>query len=826
MNPKKLIILMIIAAVGGIALATLFARNDLSAKWGQSFDRQQAIAIAQSVAARQGIDVTGWRTRLQAQPQRETEEYFTRHPESQSDPLLSPLATQVEFESPTGDRKVRVDLMSNGRWFAFLRREGETAASAEQSAPTPSPARTTTATPASPSSQVNNTTTDSQNDRALAEKAIAALLGAERARFQFQSENYSERDGRRFVWATEKRDLLKYTAEVAVRKSQLREVRVGANYDEAYLEELRNRPRTLAILATAATLTLVSLVVVAALVLFFLGISRREIDWRLTLSFAAIAFILIFSSLYYGGLYDDLQIQTDSGVSAMLALVIKWLAFILIGMAYTLIAVVIWGPGYSLSLGLNQTSHIPLAALLRGRILSQKVAWSIAAGLLLAPLFASIRYLIASSHLFGGTLFISTGAQSTLASVSPVVAAFTTGFGINYTIAFDLLITFGFIAPALKTSLSNSTLARVLTFIAGLLIIPDMSLFRTSASATLVTALVIMILFDQLYRHFDLLTLIIMGTMATALLRAMALINQPIPSLQRSGSLIIGLLATATVAALVISWKGKDLPIEADEMAARHALPSRAERDRLRAEFGVARKAQQQMLPAEPPPLDGFSISALCTPAREVGGDLYEFIQLPEGRLGIVVADVSGKGVPAALYMTLTKGLLLSVSEDCTDPGEILCEVNKHLYEVCRRKMFVTLFLGVIDPASRTLAYARAGHNPPVWRQPSNNKTTLLRAPGIGLGLNSGKSFDRILAVEKVSLTTNDVLILYSDGITEAMNAKGEEYGELRLMSVAAKADGLSAGETRDLVLFDVNAFLGKVPPQDDQTLVVVKVNG
>jgi sigma-B regulation protein RsbU (phosphoserine phosphatase) len=197
---------------------------------------------------------------------------------------------------------------------------------------------------------------------------------------------------------------------------------------------------------------------------------------------------------------------------------------------------------------------------------------------------------------------------------------------------------------------------------------------------------------------------------------------------------------------------------------------------------------------------------------------------LRDGKLGIAVADVSGKGVPASLYMTLTKGLLTSVAETTDDPGEILREINRHLYEVCRRKTFVTLFLGVIDPATKQLTYARAGHNPTVFRSVARGQTSLLKPKGMGLGLNGGKIFDQSLKVETLQLESNDKLFFYSDGITEAMNSKNEEYGEVRLMEMAAGVDGLAATEARDVVLADVTKFLDSNQPQDDQTLVVVKI--
>jgi sigma-B regulation protein RsbU (phosphoserine phosphatase) len=332
-----------------------------------------------------------------------------------------------------------------------------------------------------------------------------------------------------------------------------------------------------------------------------------------------------------------------------------------------------------------------------------------------------------------------------------------------------------------------------------------------------------MLAYHGVYRRFDLLAVIFAVMTAETATSAASLLAQPSAPLRAAGAYALVTLGVLLALALVGAWRGREVPQEFFEAADQAA--SRAARERLRAEFDVARRAQEQMLPSAPPALPGYQIAATCQPAKEVGGDLYDFLPLLDGRLGIVVADVSGKGVPASLYMTLTKGLLASVAEERVDPGEILREVNRHLYEVCRQKIFVTVFLGVIDPVARTLTYARAGHNPPVWHRAALASATLLRAPGLGLGLNGGQLFNRILAVERIRLEPDDTLFFYSDGITEAMNASGEPYGEERLLAIAARTDGLGAEAARDAVLADVGAFLGETPPQDDQTLVVVRVN-
>jgi phosphoserine phosphatase RsbU/P len=344
--------------------------------------------------------------------------------------------------------------------------------------------------------------------------------------------------------------------------------------------------------------------------------------------------------------------------------------------------------------------------------------------------------------------------------------------------------------------------------------------FYISAPAVLVTGLLQSCLLIWLYRNFGLLAVIASIIASRTALCSAALMAQSSTSLQASGRHAAIGLAVAIIAALVGLWKSGDAKEE--EIAVKQPLESRAERERLQAEFNVAREAQLRMLPEAPPSAPGIAISAVCNPSKEVGGDLYDFLALPEGKIGVVIADVSGKGVPASLYMTLTKGLLDSVAEYKTDPGEILREVNRHLYDVCRRKTFVTLFLGVIDPPTKTLSFARAGHNPTILHK--ERKTSMLKSPGMGMGLNQGKIFNQSLKVETIQLEPGDKLFFYSDGITEAMNEKRDEYGEDRLMAMAEKTNGMNAEQSRDAVMADVAEFLGKIHPQDDQTLVVLQI--
>ena len=254
------------------------------------------------------------------------------------------------------------------------------------------------------------------------------------------------------------------------------------------------------------------------------------------------------------------------------------------------------------------------------------------------------------------------------------------------------------------------------------------------------------------------------------------------------------------------------------------SLRARSERDALNAEFAEARAAQMGMLPDSTPTLAGYSVAAVCQPAREVGGDLFDILEFPDARWGFCVADVSGKGVPAALYMTMTKGLLASERPYATDLRELALALNERLHEAGRHKTFVTMALASLDPATRRLTLIRAGHNPVLWRRARRNETVWLRPEGLGLGLVSNRMFGRKLEEQVVDLEPGDAVILYSDGLTEAENPRVELFGEERLQAIAEKPLPGDAQTLVDEILADVERFKEGAEPHDDLTLLVIKV--
>ncbi len=248
------------------------------------------------------------------------------------------------------------------------------------------------------------------------------------------------------------------------------------------------------------------------------------------------------------------------------------------------------------------------------------------------------------------------------------------------------------------------------------------------------------------------------------------------------------------------------------------------ERERMQKELEIARHVQMKLLPKESPQLPGYDVAGTCIPATEVGGDYFDFISLGRGKLGIAVGDVSGKGVSAAIYMTLTKGILQSHVGFDDSPVTVLGRVNRLIYRTIEKGIFVSLFYAVLDTAARQLVYSRAGHNPGFLLKQGSADFQTLHPPGMALGLDEGALFSSIIRENTVPLNSGDVLVFYTDGITEAMNVREEEYGEERLMKCIANNSHLPSKEMVDQITADVNRFAGAQPQHDDITLVVMRV--
>jgi sigma-B regulation protein RsbU (phosphoserine phosphatase) len=253
-------------------------------------------------------------------------------------------------------------------------------------------------------------------------------------------------------------------------------------------------------------------------------------------------------------------------------------------------------------------------------------------------------------------------------------------------------------------------------------------------------------------------------------------------------------------------------------------LREQAEKERLEEELRIARQIQMSLLPQDTVGLPGLRIAALCLPAAEVGGDYYDLLPLSDTRMGVLVADVSGKGTSAALYMAELKGLVLSLSRIHDSPARLLAEANRILAANMDSRSFITMTYAVVDTAARTLRYARAGHNPLIRLEAATGRTHVLAPPGIGLGMDRGERFEEVLEEAEVKLAQGDVFLFFTDGLSEAMNAQAELFGEQRLRDVIEQAESLGTDDLKDRILDSVRDFVGGAAQHDDMTMVILKV--
>jgi phosphoserine phosphatase RsbU/P len=241
-------------------------------------------------------------------------------------------------------------------------------------------------------------------------------------------------------------------------------------------------------------------------------------------------------------------------------------------------------------------------------------------------------------------------------------------------------------------------------------------------------------------------------------------------------------------------------------------------RERLETEVQLARQIQKTFLPEALPQIPGWELAARWKTARQVGGDFYDVFDLPNNRLGLFIADVADKGVPAALFMALTRTLVRAAVAENYSPAEAMKRVNELLFPDTRQGMFVTAVYAVLDMETNELTYANAGHNPPVWVKGDGSIEKLTRT-AIALGVVVGEPVRQ----RTIQLEAGDSLLLYTDGLTESFNNEGDLYGEERLLEALLANPCASAHELLDVIEKSLLDFVQDLPPTDDLTMLVLR---
>lgn len=254
-------------------------------------------------------------------------------------------------------------------------------------------------------------------------------------------------------------------------------------------------------------------------------------------------------------------------------------------------------------------------------------------------------------------------------------------------------------------------------------------------------------------------------------------------------------------------------------------IQNELERERLTKELEIAHQVQMKLLPKESPKHPGVDIAGICIPAKEVGGDYYDYVDFGNGKLGIVVGDVSGKGIPASIYMTLTKGVLQSHAVESHSPKDVLAKINTMIYNSIDRRAFVSMFYAIFDRKASKLVCSRAGHDPAIHYHGERGECSFIHPSGIALGLERGEIFRDVIEDMEIPFKKGDFFVFYTDGFTEAMNRERAAYGEKRLLKIIQENGQRKAGELIDAVCRDVQVFTEGYPQYDDMTMVTLRIN-
>lgn len=248
-----------------------------------------------------------------------------------------------------------------------------------------------------------------------------------------------------------------------------------------------------------------------------------------------------------------------------------------------------------------------------------------------------------------------------------------------------------------------------------------------------------------------------------------------------------------------------------------------SEKRQMEGELRNAREVQRVLLPQSEPVIPGYRVSGMNVPARIISGDYYDYFDLGEDRHGVVIADVSGKGVAAGLLMAMCRSVLRSFAEENHDPAVTLALVNRQLFPDIREDMFISLFYAVIEDDSGVVKMARAGHDPALLYRAKGNSVELIKPPGLALGIDEGDVFERVTKVHEITMETGDCLLFHTDGVKEAIDADGDEFGMSRMQAAFRDGASLGAEATIQALERELARFAGEAPQMDDVTLVAIE---
>lgn len=290
----------------------------------------------------------------------------------------------------------------------------------------------------------------------------------------------------------------------------------------------------------------------------------------------------------------------------------------------------------------------------------------------------------------------------------------------------------------------------------------------------------------------------------------------------------IGVLAVSRAGSAPFSQNDKEVFASVTEQSS-YALGSAIihaeahEKRRLESELAQASEIQRILLPKENPELSDYRMAATYRAARHVSGDYYDYVKVDEDHYGVAIADVCGKGIAASLIMAMCRSSLRSNSSGNLRPAPVLHGVNKSIFPDIREDMFVSFLYLILERGSETISIANAGHEPPLIRRSKTGDVEECEVPGLAVGVDKGEVFQRVVKNHELTLRKGDILLLYTDGLIEALNREGEEYGLDRFLETFKTAEGTSADDILDTIMKDIESFCEGTNATDDITLIAVE---
>lgn len=482
-------------------------------------------------------------------------------------------------------------------------------------------------------------------------------------------------------------------------------------------------------------------------------------------------------------------------------------------------AILVWAAAESTVRETWREKVVTLDLLAKGYVTHSRIGQSIVRGVMVGLMMAGASLVVA--YTLGqvtniGLSYAENSIYDFVASDIPSISVLLEGFYTQvYTVAFFLMFLGSWVFRKTGNGLvAAGTIVAVLTSMRAFVFEPVWAGFLLAAIPYSLAAFAF-IRYDILTAFVSLVVVMITGY-------GSILAASPHPFFAEAAIILAGVLGLLVLSGLVAQFR-RDEDVDFEAIAPAYSKHI-TERERLRHELAIARSVQMSFLPKSNPTVATLDIASRCAPALEVGGDYYDFVEMPHGQLGVAVGDVSGKGTQAAFFMTLTKGFLRALARISQSPGKILDEVNRLFYENVERGVFISLVYGIFDTNVRRLTIARAGHNPVILRKSVQRDTQILSPMGLALGLDSGEIFSQSIKEVSVIYEPGDVFVFYTDGISEAMNRTKEEYGEHRLSASIEAHAHRSAADILEGILRDMHTFVGKAEQHDDVTLVVVKI--